>query len=434
MSRDKEIIKLFRKSIRCGNGKAYLLLKKYPEIDFTNEIIKAANINYAYDGQSEGSRTEYILQFIKALKPKSVAKIKKSLLNSLFSEHDDTWDLNQLFGILSFFGAKDKKIKKAIYTRFKQTPILSSVWLGEDAIIKMDGKKGVIFLAEFYGKCLVKDPENWFNDYLINNFDKENPKQNIKDALAEAALSNRYIDTYLNNIKDTRKRWNTNLKNRKAWTYQRILEHITNDTLTIPPFFIIRRLTQQELKKIALLLSEDPSKKTIQKLLLVFTLVKYPGNKLDIKKFLSKEYSKSIRENAYEAMQFFKDKELRLYAIKKLQTTKQPGKHLKTFISNYKSGDYKIISKIVKKFNNEHTIENIAISLCDVYTKNRTTECKKPLVALYNKMNCAIHRNSILNILQKNSVLPKHILKEMQYDSEEDTRKLYYSIVNKSLD
>ena len=129
MKNRSKILSEFRNSIRCGTGKAYLLQKKHPQINFVNEIYKASITNYAYDGQSEGDRSEYLIQFIKNLNQSHRKALKKKLVDRLFKEKEDTWDLQQIFNVCGFFAKKDFVVKKAIYKRFKQTPIPDSDWL-----------------------------------------------------------------------------------------------------------------------------------------------------------------------------------------------------------------------------------------------------------------------------------------------------------------
>ncbi len=60
----------------------------------------------------------------------------------------------------------------------------------------------------------------------------------------------------------------------------------------------------------------------------------------------------------------------------------------------------------------------------DIFKANKTKECKEPLEVLYNKMNCAIHRNGIVEILIENKVISDKIRQEIKFDCDLDTRKL----------
>ena len=433
MKNEKEIINEFRTSIRCGTGRAYLLQTKNPGINFTNEIYKASIRNFAYDGQSEGDRTEYILQFINNLNPTQKELLKNKLVKRLFEEGDDTWNLQQIFNICGFFAKNDTEVKKALYKRFKQTPIADSDWLGSSIILKLDGAKGMIEIANHLGERLLKGDDEYQDDWIVRNYDEENPKAKIWKVLAKEAQNNHNIKTYLNNITETSKRWKKNKSPRTKWTINKVISSLKDDEQRGPMFYVIEKLTKNEIKQIAKLLNQKLNEKSTNKILNVFTLVKYPYSINSIKTYLSKKFSATTQNYAYEALSFFTDTELREFALSKLKKTRnEPAKHLDILKSNYKKGDSKIITETIERFNDEHIIEQIAISLCEVYTKNKTIDCKKPLLALYEKMNCAIHRNSILEILYKNNVLPKSILKEMKYDSDEGTRKLYNKIEKKA--
>lgn len=75
MNDTANIKRQFFNSLKRGTGEAYLIAKNNPTIDFSNYIIKGALQNYAYDGQSEGSRGEYIFDLI-SLSDKIKNKIK----------------------------------------------------------------------------------------------------------------------------------------------------------------------------------------------------------------------------------------------------------------------------------------------------------------------------------------------------------------------
>lgn len=56
----------FFDSLKRGTGEAYLILKENPTVDFSTYVIKGALRNFAYDGQSESSRAQYIFDLYRA--------------------------------------------------------------------------------------------------------------------------------------------------------------------------------------------------------------------------------------------------------------------------------------------------------------------------------------------------------------------------------
>jgi len=119
-----------------------------------------------------------------------------------------------------------------------------------------------------------------------------------------------------------------------------------------------------------------------------------------------------------------KSKDIRNFAMDKIQNAKNPIDYLEILVSNYKSGDFKLLSEIANKTNNEYKIERLAEIFTNIFKANKTKECKQPLEILYSKMNCAIHREGIIEILSENNVLADKIRKEIEFDSYLDTREL----------
>ena len=94
-------------------------------------------------------------------------------------------------------------------------------------------------------------------------------------------------------------------------------------------------------------------------------------------------------------------------------------------VSNYQKGDNQILLEIANRSEDYDFIHSIVFGFIDIYRANSTIQCKEPLENIYNKMNCGLHRKDIVNLLADNNVLSDKILKEIQYDSFDDLRKLY---------
>lgn len=107
MRGNKKLKSQFLNSLKRGTGEAYLISKSNPNIDFSNQIIKGALNIFAYDGQCEGDRAQYIFDIISTSKQKN--EIRKSCFKRSRNESDDTWNLTHLFaltkpnGFSSFF-------------------------------------------------------------------------------------------------------------------------------------------------------------------------------------------------------------------------------------------------------------------------------------------------------------------------------------------
>ena len=206
MNKTTEIKRKFYDSLKRGTGEAFLLSKNNPTIDFSSYIIKGALKNFAYDGQSEGSRAQYIFDLISISQKQT--KIREAIINGLANEQEDTWSLTHLFDLSKIYALKgDSEFKKAIYNRFLNNPIEGSDWVGYEEILELDGLKGLFYIAEKFGKLIEKDLEVWQDDSIIRHFQEDNPKIKVIIELEKVAETNKYIRFYLDNIERTKNNW-----------------------------------------------------------------------------------------------------------------------------------------------------------------------------------------------------------------------------------
>jgi predicted nucleic acid-binding protein len=409
-------------ALKRGTGEAYLIVKEHPKIDFSNQIIQGALHIFAYDGQSEGDRAAYIFEIISISKQKD--KIRKAVLQGLAKEQDDTWNLTHLFALAKLYAQQnDVEAKQAIYDRFLNNPIEGSDWVGAYEILELDGLKGLFYVADKFGKYIEQHPDDWQDDGIIQHFQAEHQNIQVAEELQKKARTNKFIRLYLDNIQRTE----TNLKvqRTKPQKYKDIIDEVLNSKPCIS-FARMRKLTEEEINTIAKHLLKETDQGNIERLLDIFDFHKFPYDSqliLDYAKH-KRTNKNSIAENAINALKHLKSKAIRDFALDKIQTVKNPIDYLELLISNYKSGDSKLLNDIAEKAENEHEIERLAGICTAIFKKNNTKSCKKPLEILYSKMNCALHRKGIIEILLDNNVLSDTIKKELQFDCNLETRMI----------
>jgi hypothetical protein len=357
---------------------------------------------YAYDGQCEGNRAQYIFDIISISKHKD--KIRKAVLNGLATEQNDTWNLTHLFAIAKLYAEQgDKEAKIAIYDRFLNHPIDHSDWVGYSEILELDGINGLLFIAEKFGKYIEQNPEDWQDDSIIRYFQDENKDLDVYEELEKKAKTNKFIRIYLENIKRTKA--SQEKHKTKPTKYKDIIDEVLNSK----PFISFRRkrnLTDEEINQVAKQLISETDKSNTEKLLNIFDFYKFPyASQLILDLAKQKPTSKNrIVEYAINALKHLKSKDIRTFGMDKIQNSKNPIDYLEILVSNYKNGDFKLLSEIANRTKSEHKIEQLAGIYSDIFKTNKTKECKEPLEVLYNKMNCAIHRNGIVEILIDNKV------------------------------
>lgn len=425
MTDNNEIKQRFRSSIRRGTGEATLILQQNPTIDFSSDIIKASLTNYAYDGQCEGSRAIYVSKLISLSKKQD--KIRKAILKGLTQEKKDTWALVQLFDLATYYAKDgDTEARQTIYNRFYSDTIDSSDWCGYTSIISLDGFDGLKYIAETIGKSLKANPDDWQDNSIVQHFQEENPKIKVQRDLEKASGENEFIKVYLDNIKRTENSRENNQKKRPDVNYESVTAKINSKARVPLSPFGAKKLSKADIKKLAkdFLIEKDRIK--LEKYMRIFDNVQYPYNYSPILEIAKSKNKKSDRliEYATGALKYFAGNDIREFAIECLTVTKNPSDYLDLLVSNYKKGDNKLLTDIAKNCKSAEAIHSIVYGFINIYTMNKTKECKEPLEAVYEKLTCGIHRQDIIKILVDNKVLSKQIRHEIKYDSIQEIREM----------
>ncbi len=414
----------FRSAIRRGTGEAYLILKDNPQIDFSKEILNAAVRNLAYDAQCEGSRDRYILELI-GLSPQK-EKIIDKILQALLHQKECTWGLYQMFDIASILASRgNENARQIVYKRFELNLKDGYKYCGEDAVIELDGMDGLKKVAELRGKMLAAYPEEWEDNSVISHFQELNPEMKVMTQLRNAAKTNIYIRHFLDAIA-------INTKERSKVTkpdisYRAIKKRIERKTRPAIAFRHIKNITESDLKKLAEDLLKETDREKQLTYLSLFSKTKFPedyGPILNILKNAKKNNDRSLIESCIDALQYFAGDDIRSYAIEMLKKATTPYIYMNLLVHNYRKGDHKLLQSFAHKYKNQHIIESIAKKYINIYSTNKTRECKQPLQAIYDKLNCGICRGWIMEIMAENKVISGKIKKEIRFDCNEDIRKL----------
>lgn len=414
----------FKSAIKRGTGETHLIMMANPKMDFSSAITKAALINYAYDSQSEGSRSDYVFELIELSNQKE--RIKKKILDKLLNEKEDTWALDQLFDIAALFAKQgDKEAKKAIYKRFYKKRIEGSEWIGQDAILDIDGLDGLKYIAETKGKIIAKDFEEWEDSFMVDFFQEDNPEIKVYEELEKAAANNNYIRLYLETIR--KNKFKRAKRKKPVYNYQTVKDRIGKNVIVPLPPVYAKDLSDSDIEKLADDFLKSKTRTKQEKYLRVFDRVKYPFDYKDLLTQAKRPYSSKDRlvEYAVNSLRYFTNQEIRDFALEKLNgNVSRPDIYTNLLIGNYQNGDSVLLTKIVNKARTDYQIHDLVFSYVDIYQANKTSDCKEPLLALYNKLTCGLHREDIVRIMIENKVLPNQIREEIKYDSLDSTREL----------
>jgi len=402
-----------------------------PQIDFSNEIIKASLKNLSYDNQCE-SRDEYVFGLIERSAQKE--KIKQTIFHALASDKQDDHDFYHLCNLVARFAEQgEEEARKTIYKRYDSDPFGFCQNCDEEIIVKLDGMKGLKRIAEIKGKALLENIESCITHWIATNLQENNPQINVYEELARAAENNQSIKAYVDAImddKENRPQWE-----REKYSYETITEAIKKYKRVHIAEKWKKELSKKDVRKLADDLLIQTERQTTASYMSIFNTIKWPYDygillkyaslpSMQNKKWQSKNWDMLVAKSC-DALKFFSGADIREMALTKLDEVRIPYEYMSLLLKNYKKGDAKLLADIITRCNNDDEIHSTAWGIIEIYNKNTTKECKKPLEALYEKMNCGQCRTKIIKILIKNKALSDKIQREIQFDSEEDIRKLW---------
>ncbi|MBI3731486.1 MAG: hypothetical protein HY254_24575 [Burkholderiales bacterium] len=195
LSDTAELQEQFFHSLNLGTGRAMLLMKAHPQIDFSKELIAASVRNLANDVQSEGSRADYLYPMIRRAKNRDL--IEKAVLQKLKKKKSDVSDLNQLCDLaLHFYQDGNLHAHDIFIERFEKSFHDDYEFCGEEQILKMDGLQGLFKLAEKIGRLPEVEWAWYEHRWEIDDFQEANPTLDVFAEFERAAKENPYIQNY----------------------------------------------------------------------------------------------------------------------------------------------------------------------------------------------------------------------------------------------
>lgn len=423
MEKAKEIHAEFWKYAQLGSGRAFLIFREHKELDFTREIIQLCLKCYAYDPQCEGDRSEYAMQFIRALPQKErecmFASIKPHLEND---EASDDWDCIHFFSVAVKIAHEfEPSFAELLRKRFDECDddTLFDVF-PSSAVIELDGFDGMVRVARKLGKAF-KVHDDWAEDdyytYCVPNMKSER----VRAKLAELAESDQDIRAYLERIEECEKEVEERKAERKKNESESNFERVKKAFYTGQDHVIrryVKQLNLDEVKYFADEMKTVKSQKELIKYLRMFRLIPYPYDAKDLLSLFSKRKNSHFNECLVDALSFFSSPEIRSLAEKALDSNKYSPFYLALLTKNYREGDG---AKIARKLKEIKDFEDAHYDVSDVrkiYKENVTPDCLEPLTIFYERTKCGLCRTHAAELMEKAGVLPQNIREELPFDSE----------------
>ncbi|MFZ3001079.1 MAG: hypothetical protein WA071_12200 [Undibacterium umbellatum] len=379
-SETEDLQKQFFHSLCLGTGRAMLLMKAHPQIDFSKELIAASIKNLANDPQSEGSRAKYLYPLIRRSKKRAL--IKKKVLQKLENKKFGTWDLDQLCELALLFYKGGNALARDIFLeRFEKSFQDDYDFCGHKEILEMIGLQGLFKLAEKIGRLPEEEWSYYEYRWYIDDFQKANPALDVYKELEKAAKENAYIQNYFKLISAAEPFKRTRRKTPSAYTISDI-EDIVDHPRIRARFGSIRsqKMKKSEINQIATNFLQEKDKLRKLKYLRFFHAVKFSFDYAPLLKIASGRINYQTRavQNSAEALSRFSGDDIRALAMKKFATDRVPCDYLPLLINNYQDGDAEIFLSVISRAKNFDEVHSFIHALIDIYEANPGPDCKLP--------------------------------------------------------
>jgi hypothetical protein len=406
-----------------GLGRAILYAQSHDIRAFRDVILDACLHCYAYDIQVEGTRASYMYDLVGCLPDKDF--YYERVLESLERSSDD-WDTAQRFhfaACLAFDGSEEAK--RAIYANYDPGPRMGEL-IGID-FLKLDGIKGLLFVAEKMGALLMEKSEEVDEGYLLSQSLEICGEQATWDALREAGATNRSIEKYRLLAEEGSRRPTGSATQRPdigSLSYQQLFKEWPGNK----PYLLWKwgeQASDQELELAAngLIAAQDSKHQLAH--LRIFARRRFP---LDVHTLLALVDVEEDRVGfaAMKTLTHVVHPAVRTLAFRLMDARAMcRGDAIDLIAQNYEPGDHRIVLRWFQEEDDRETRHSLGLDLIDFWKRHPDEETEVLMLqSLYEKGPCSFCRGSAVRRLIERGALPDELRAECAWDANNDIRDL----------
>ena len=414
----------FRRLSQLGHGRAFLVFRDNPHIDFTKDIISLCVHDYTYDAQCEGNRSEYAMQFVRALSPharaKVIAAVKKRLQGEAVS---NSWHYEHLCitaaKIAREFDGTLGDILRTLYAACDDDTVYRV--FPESVLLELDGFEGLIAVAQRKGKAFLDNSDWWETDSLFYALPSMEGSE-VEERLKTLAQTNRAIRAYLEVVRQTEESQQQCKKEYEASNTENVFERVkalVSAQKRVSPL-AAKKLTTAQLAFFADGFKACRTQKERFGYLRLFsptTRIPYPADAHDLLSRISRRTNCLYNEYLIDSLSFFSSPELRALAERALESDEYGFFYLALLEKNYRTGDGERIEKRLRALKNKDELHTATRITRNIYKANTNADCLLPLRFIYETTPCSLCRSYVIALMEKANVLPSDIKTEIQFDS-----------------
>jgi len=367
------------------------------------------------------------------IKRDAFADIRVRVKRPPHDSHSDS--LAQLCDFAEFYARRGvDDARKALYRVLEKSPDASAPWLAEEQIVRLEGIKGFLMIAERRGAAIRSGEDVSDLPLLATEVERTHGAEVVENALADAAIHNQDILAYRVRLLAEREEWERALSalpqkrsdRLRAIPVDQVLTAIDvgHPSVRIPDLVGWGRYaSENSLREAASRMFKERDPKKIANYLRIFNRAPLPD--FDDRMIgLTSHIDSEVRRRAMSALAENRAPAVRALALHRLAAGHADGDTIALLMHNYEPNDYHLLESTLVPSEDVNAMHSLCWGLENVFRENKTPDCVVPMRFAYAHTPCSNCRERFLARLLEFDKAPSEMLEECRFDAKTDIREL----------
>jgi len=421
--------KEFKEAMLRGLGRCVIAVRKEPE-KYRDIVLWACKRNFAYDAQSEGTRSWYTYTMVNAY-PDKETFIDATADALKRYRPNGSWDLLHLSEILMFFAmdgyesarnALEEKYKEVLTGMFARKRRPNRVFhelsdLEQLGLVLAVDSKSFLRIAGDFGRLYREKKYMYDGDFAWFFSSKGGQYRKTMEA---AARKDEDIACFFQresaDVTAQEELW----KQRKG----SFPDGLTGVRLSR---WLANKADQETVERYALAYREQKQHRLRAEALSAFSCCSYPDDPQPIIKDTKSE-CEELQNVAWRALENIRYPAVRAFAINNAKSGIRTPENFALLATNYMPEDGKLVEKLLREMIDQKDWDGVHAAGMDIYRAfykdSGISHPKHLLPLLYEYNPCSFCRESALVYMSKHRMLTKELSEECLYDSNDNIRRM----------
>ena len=421
--------KEFKEAMLRGLGRCVIAVRKEPE-KYREIVLWACKRNFAYDAQSEGTRSWYTYTMANAYPDKEtfIAATAEALKKY---RPNNGWDLLHLSEILMFFAmdgyesarqALEEKYREILTAMFARQRRPNRIFhelsdLEQLGLVRAVDRTSFLRIAKDFGR-LYQEKKYMYDGDFAWIFSSKGGQ--FRKTMESAARKDEDIACFFQresaDVTAQEELW----KQRK----ESFPDGLTGVRLSR---WLANKADQETVERYALAYLEQKQPELRAEALSAFSCCSYPDDPQPIIDDTKSE-CEELQNTAWRALENIRYPAVRAFAINNATSGIHTPENFALLVTNYAPEDADLLEELLRELIAAKDWDDVHAAGLDIYRAfykdSGISHPKHLLPLLYEYNPCSFCRESALVYMSKHRMLTKEILEECLYDSNDDIRRM----------